>query len=146
MSGSQRIRGQEVSVLIVRGGELENELTDIMSFNVEVEGEIKTQGFLGEKTNRKDDIFNGIKFDMEMQLHKADFFRFMLAVIRRMKRETPDLVINISSVLSFPSGESVSVLIPDAKFGAMPVSIASRGDYVKVKLQGEADDFDPQIQ
>jgi hypothetical protein len=35
------------------------------------------------------------------------------------------------------------VTIPDAKFGAQPLSISSRGEYVKVKLEGMADDYQP---
>jgi hypothetical protein len=35
------------------------------------------------------------------------------------------------------------VLIPDAKFGAQPLSIKSRGDYVSVKLEGAADEYIP---
>jgi len=96
---------------------------------------------LGEKTNRTDDIYNGIKFDMEMHLHRQAWFAFQKAIIARAKRESPDTVINITSVFAFPSGETPTVLIPDAKFGAQPLSVKSRGDYISVKLEGIADDY-----
>ncbi len=139
---SQRIKGQEVAVLITRDGELEDTLTDILSFNTEPELEVKSQGYLGEKTNRKDDIYNGCKFDMELHLHKQVWFSFLASIVARAKRETPDLVINITAVMSFPDGSTPTVLLPDVKFGPVPHSISSRGDYVKVKLSGECDDFE----
>lgn len=140
----QRIKGQEVSVIIVRDAVVEAELVDIKSMSVELELETKSQGYLGEKTNRKDDIFNGVKGDMEMHLHSQEYFLFTSAIVDRAKRVTPDVVFNISAVLSFPSGETPTVLIPDAKFGANPLSISDRGDYVSAKFAFEADDYEIQ--
>jgi hypothetical protein len=142
MASRNRIRGQEVRVLIVRGGVLENELTDIMSFNLELEGEIKSQGFLGERSNRKDDIYNGVKFDMELQLHSGAGFAFVKAVKARQQRLDPTLIINISCVIELPSGGFASALIPDARFGPFPFNVAGRPEYMKLKLQGEADDVE----
>lgn len=138
---AQRIKGQEVQVIITRGGALEDTLTDIQNLTVEAEFEIKSQGYLGEPTNRKDEIFNGVKFDLDAHLHSQDYLKFLKAVRDRAQRKTPDLVINISAVLNFPNGDTPSILIPDAKFGAQPLSVSARGDYVKVKMQGEADDY-----
>lgn len=141
----QRIRGQEVQVLITRGDSLEDTLTEIQSFNFEPEFEIKSQGYLGEKTNRKDDIYNGCKGDMELHLHSQDWFRFLTAIKDRAQRVTPDLVINVVAVCNFPDGTTPSVLFPDVKFGSTPVSISSRGEYVKVKMSFECDDFEPTL-
>jgi hypothetical protein len=143
MSGSQRIKGQEVSVNIVKDGELQTSLNDVISFNIEILMETKAQGYLGETTNRHDDIFNGVKFDMELNLHNADWFDFQAAIVDRARRKTPDTEFNIVTTLVYPNGQEVTVTIPDAKFGATPLSISSRGEYVKVKLEGMADDYQP---
>lgn len=140
---AQRIKGQEVAILIVRDSTLEDTLTDIQNFNLELELEIKSQGYLGEKTNRKDDIFNGVKFDMELNIHTQDWFNFQSAIVSRAKRLTPDVQFNITGVFSFPNGDTPTLLIPDCKFGPNPMTISSRGDYVKLKLAGEADDYEP---
>lgn len=137
---SQRIRGQEVSIIITRDGVLEDTLVDVQNFNAELELEIKSQGYLGEKHNRKDDIYNGVKFDLELHLHTQDYFAFAKGVIDRAKRNTPDTVVNIAGMFQFPNGQLFSFLIPDAKFGPIPLNVTARGDYVKTKLQGEADD------
>jgi hypothetical protein len=143
MSG-QRIKGQEVSILIVRGGALEDTLTDVQSFNAEFQSEHKIQGYLGEKSNRTDDIFNNCKLDVELHMHTQDYFAFQKAIIDRQKRITPDLQINIMAVMLFPNGQSPTILFPDVKFGSIPMNIANRGDYVKVKLDGVTDDYEVQ--
>jgi hypothetical protein len=138
---SQRIKGQEVTILIVQDSQLQATLTDIQSFNAEVQLEIKSQGYLGEKTNRKDYIFNGVKFDMELHVHTQDWLNFVQAVINKAQRITPDTVFNITGVFSFPNGDTPTMVIANAAFGPLPVNVNSRGDYVKVKLEGEADNF-----
>jgi hypothetical protein len=138
---SQRIKGQEVAILITQDSQLQDTLTDIQNFNLEAQFEIKSQGYLGEKTNRKDEIYNGCKFDLELNLHKQDWFTFQNNIKNRAQRITPDTIFNITGVFSFPNGDTPTVLIPDVHFGPQPLNITSRGDYVKVKLEGEADDF-----
>lgn len=141
-SSSQRAKGQEVAVLIVRDGALEDSLTDIQNFNVEFQTEIKSQGYLGEKTNRKDEVFNGVKGDMELHLHSQAWFQFVQAIVDRAQRTTPDVVFNISSIVNFSNGDTPTILIPNVKWGAIPHSVPERGDYVKVKLEFEADTFE----
>lgn len=138
---AQRIKGQEVAVLITRAGALEDTLTNIQNFNVELDFEIKKQGYLGEPTDRRDEVYNGVKFDLELHLHRSAWFTFVKALIDRAKRNTPDVVFNISGVFNFPSGETVTMLLPDVMFGPVPHNVSARGDYVKVKLQGECQDF-----
>jgi hypothetical protein len=138
---AQRIKGQEVSILITTDGNLEDTLVDIQNFNMEGEFEIKSQGYLGEKTNRKDDVYNGVKFDLELHIHKQDWFVFQQKIKDRAQRNIPDTTFNITGVFAFPNGDTPTLLIPDAYFGPQPLNITSRGDYVKVKLAGEAADF-----
>ena len=142
MSTAQRIKGQEVSILIVADTVLQDTLTDIQNFNMELEFEIKSMGYLGEKTNRKDYIFNGCKFDMELHIHSQDLLTFAQQVHDKAQRITPDVVFNITGVFSFPNGDQPELLLNDVSFGAIPFNIGSRGDYVKVKIQGECSDIE----
>lgn len=138
---AQRLKGQEVSIIITRGGQLEAELVDVKSCEFTPQFEIKEQGYLGEKTNRHDDVYNGVKGSMELHVHSGDVFDFIGAVKDRAQRNAPDLVFNISGIFSFPSGETRTMTIPDAKFGATPISTNDRGDYTAVKFEFAADDF-----
>ena len=139
MAVSSRIRGQEVQLAIVRDGQLENELVDIQNFNYSVQSETKMQGYLGEPGNRTDDIFNNVKFDLELNIHSSDWGPFIRAVVDRQQRRTPDVVFNISAVMNYANGQQTIVNIQDAKFGEFPMNVPARGDYVKIKIDGVAD-------
>jgi len=141
---SQRLRGDEVSVLVTTGGVLEDTFDAISNFNLEIMTEVISTAFLGEKTERKDDIFKGVKFDFEMQVAKQNVFTFLDKVKKRAQRITPDLQFNITGVFNYANGDTVVATIPDAKFAATPIQTGSRSDYVKLKISGEADDWEPQ--
>lgn len=140
----QRIKGQEVSIIIVRGGVLESELTDIRNFNVTLMTEIIQQGYLGETTDRFDEVFKGASFDFEMDNHSQDFITFVQAVIDRARRRTPDIVFNISAVLQFPNGQTPTITLPDCFFGPFPLTIGSRTEYAKLKIEGKVSEPDMQ--
>ncbi len=139
---TQRIKGQEVSIIITRGGDLEAELTDVKSCEFTPQFEIKEQGYLGEKTNRHDNVYNGVKGTLELHIHSGDVFDFLQAVKDKAQRTTPDMVFNVSGIFAFPSGETRTMTIPDAVFGSVPISTSDRGDYTAVKFEFAADDFE----
>jgi hypothetical protein len=145
VSTAQRIKGQEVSILITNDGELEDTLTDIQNFNMELELETKAIGYLGEKTNRQDTIFNGVKFDFEIHVHTEDVWSFLQSLHDKAQRITPDVVFNITGVFTYPNGDQPEILLNDVSFGAVPVNIGSRGDYVKFKMQGTCEDVEIQL-
>lgn len=137
-----RIKGQEIAIVATAGGNVVDSFDAIMNFNEEYQAEIKTQGYLGETNNRKDDVYNGEKFDMEVHLSTQNFYKFRDLVKARQTRQQPDLVFNISVQFQFPNGDSPVLTITDIKFGAMPTNVSGRTEYVKVKIDGEADDYD----
>ena len=63
----------------------------------------------------------------------------------KAQRITPDTQFNITGIFSFPNGDQPELLLTDVSFGAIPVNIGSRGDYVKVKIQGECADIEMQL-
>lgn len=136
---AQRIRGQEVALAIVRDGDLERELVDIQNFNVSFVSETQIQAYLGEPGDRTDDIFKHVKFDMELHVHSQDWGPFIRAVVDRQTRRTPDVTFNISALMFFPNGQTQTIALNDCKFGEFPVNVSSRGDYVKLKLDGVCD-------
>lgn len=138
-----RIRGQEVSLLMTRGGILEEDL-HVRSFSFEMKSETKEEGYLGEKSNRTDDIFNGCGGDLELHTSTDSWIKFVQGVVDRQKRNTPDVVFNISAVLAYPNGQTPILIARDVKFGAIPMNVGSRGDYVTIKMPWTSDDFDIQ--
>src|SRR3974390_544315 len=139
---STRIRGQETEIVITRAGVLETTLDNIHSFTLDIDSEILEAAYLGQKTKLHDDIFNGVKGDFEFHSHSQDWLRLALALVDRQKRNTPDLVINITTVLLYPNLDNPRIFIPDAKFGQLGIGIPAREQYVNKKLAYAADDFD----
>lgn len=132
----QRIKGQEVTVVVAVGSKPELSLTDITNFNANVKLETKQQGFLGEFSDRVDMVYTVTGFDMEVHLHSQDYLRFAQAIKDKAQRVTPDVVFNVTVVLQFPNGETPTVVLPDVAFGEIPLNVPARVDYVKSKVQG----------
>lgn len=131
----QRLKGQEVSIRIINAGVVVAEIDTVSSFNDEVALELKEDGFLGETANRFDEILNGYGGDMEIQISKANWVLLQQAIIDRAQRKTPEVVFNIVRTDLFSNGDSAIFTYSDVKWGPIPTSVASRGDFVKPKLQ-----------
>lgn len=131
----QRIKGQEVSIRVIQAGNLVAEIDSVSAFNDEVSLELKEAGFLGETVNRFDEILNGFGGDMEFHVAKANWNLLVSAIIDRATRRTPDVIFNVVRTDFYPNGDSAVYTYQDVKWGPIPTSIASRGDYVKPKMQ-----------
>lgn len=140
----QRIRGQETEVRVIKDSVLQDTITKITQFEVEAQFEVKSQGYLGGITEEKDEIYNGCKFSFEMHLDGPEWLDLQASIKKRAQRLTPDVQFTIVSTLYFPSGDTRIIVIPNARFGAQPLSVNSRADYVSVKCEGEANDFNIQ--
>lgn len=132
---NQRIKGQEVSLTIVADGNLQTELTDIRSFDAEVMIENKEEGYLGEKSDRFDEIYKGAKGSFEIHMHSGDYFDYMRSIIDRAQRNTPDVTFSVAGTMFFPSGETRTMAFNDITFGGQPINVPARADYVSVKIE-----------
>ena len=139
-----RVRGQEMEVRVIKDSVLQDTITKIKDFEVEAEFEIQSEDYLGETTQEKDEIYNGCKFNFTMHLDGPEWFDLQYTMKQRAMRVTPDVQYTIAGTLYFPSGDTRIIVIPDAHFGAQPLNAASRKDYVSVKCEGEASDYDVQ--
>jgi hypothetical protein len=145
MPTPQRIKGQEVVNNIVSDGVLEDTLNSISEFNDEDMLEIKQLGYLGEVSNRGDSIYNGTKFDLSLHLQSQEWFRFKQKVIAKAQRTLPDLVFNVTVTYFFPNGDTPTVTYADVSWGPIPKNVASRGDYVKAKMEGFVSSVDENL-
>lgn len=136
---AQRIKGQEVEVLLVADGAPVDSLTDVRSFDVTFQLEILTEGYLGETTNRRDEVFNGISGSMELHFEDPGVFEFISAVVDRAQRRTPGVRVNIKATLAFPNGQRTRVIIQNAFFGDIPLSFGGRSEYGTLSLTYEAE-------
>lgn len=140
-----RLRGQEVEVRIFANGVLQDSITAVASFEETFKLEKKEDGFLGEQSNRYDDIFNGIDGRMEFQVNSADWMLFQNAIKLRAQRKQPGTVINMVRTDFYANGQTAIVTYADCKFGASPTSVAGRGEFVKVSLDFSCTERDEQF-
>lgn len=133
---AQRIKGQEVTLNITDPDGGDEPLGDVTSFEAELDIEILTEGYLGETSNRYDDIFHGVSGKVELHLETVRLFRFSELVEARAKRRSPASgKFNAQATFQFPNGEQARISFEDIFFGAIPISTPARGDYVTVTVQ-----------
>lgn len=131
----QRLKGQEISVRIIQDAAVVREIDSVSTLNEQTMLELKEAGYLGELVNRFDEILNGFGGDMELAVTRANWVLLELAIIDRAQRKTPNVIFNVVVTELYPNGESTVKTYLDVKWGELPKSVASRGDYVKPKLQ-----------
>jgi hypothetical protein len=140
MSQSQRVKGQETTVIVVANGVVQSTLNDVSNFNAELDFEVISKGYLGQTTNLKDMIFNGAKFDLELNTYTQDWTTLVSVIKALAQRTAPNNVVNITGVMEYPNGDTPSMLFSNCQFGPIPVNFAARNEYVKHKFSGETSD------
>lgn len=137
---STRLKGQETAVSFVSSNGTEESVADVKSFDIQFDRDILSEGYLGQTTEQKDDIFKGVTGKLEFHVRSAAFLDLIQRMNNATKRRLPGEQFEIVSTLTFPDGQRRRILVADAKFGGIPVSIPSRDDYVSVTFDYAADD------
>lgn len=135
---SPRIKGQEVEIIIIAGGQPQTTITTVRDFEMTFQTEVLREGYLNETTDRRDTIFRGIKGKMMLHLENSDIFNLIQVIIDKARRRTPGVTINIKATLNFPNGDRPRVLVPDCEFGELPLNVGSRSDYVSQSIDFES--------
>lgn len=140
---SQRIKGQEVRLTVVSPDGTEDAVNQggVKSLNLEFKMDILSEGYLGETTERKDDIFKGVAGRCEFHLDRQSWFRLIEKIKARSQRRTADGVkFQIMVTLSMPNGERPRVLLDDVYFASPKTDVSGRDEYVTAGLDFEASD------
>ena len=132
---AQRIKGQEVELLLVSNGQPLTTIQTIRSFEFAFKTEILSEGYLGETTERQDSIFKGVRGRMEMHTDNEDILALFFAIVDKARRRVPGAIINIKATLNYPNGQRPRMLFPDVEFGELPFNFASRADYGAITLE-----------
>lgn len=126
---------------MVLNGRVVRAITAIQNFEMTVQLETLSEGYLGETTERKDEIYKGVSGTIEMHLESADIFDLERAVVDRARRRTPGTKINVKTTLRYPNGDRVRVMIPDIFIGSPNLRAGSRQDYVSKRIEFVASDY-----
>ncbi len=134
---SLRIKGQDLEVALLVGSVQQAAFTDVRSFECTPQIEQIQEGYLGETTDRYDDVFKGVSLSMEVHLESQDAFDFWTSVLQRAQRRDPTTTINIKATLNFPNGEKPRLVFKDVYFGPIPLSFSGRSEYGSMKIDGK---------
>lgn len=138
---AQRVKGLEVEFSVISPAGREESLGDVVSCSVEFQMDILTQGLLGEGSERRDDIFRGVRIEMEVQLERGDFPSFINRVTTRAKRRSPASdQFNALMTLAMPDGTRPRISVEDLFFGSLPLNVGGRDEYVTLRVEAEASD------
>jgi hypothetical protein len=139
---AQRIKGQEVSVLIISGGTLQAKITEITNSEITFELEILEEGYIGRKSNDFDMIFNGMTVKMECHMSNDQAISFTQAITDRAARRTGEGArIDVVHVFEFDNGQFVSITVPNLQFQSVPISNGGRGEYVSISFEAKSSEF-----
>lgn len=137
----QRIKGQETEIHVTLNGAPQPALSDIKDFEVAAQFEIKREGYLGEKTDRRDEVFTGVRGRMTLHFDSAAVFDFIQAIIDRAQRREPGTKVVLKSALNFPNGQRRLIIVNNPFFGEMPTNFPSRTEYGAITLDFEAENY-----
>lgn len=135
-----RLKGQETVAVFVSSDGTEDSVADVKSLDIQFDRDILSEGYLGQTTEQKDDIFKGISGKIEFHVRQAAVLDLVFRINEKTKRRLPGELFQIVTTLSFPEGGRRRIIVPDAKFGAIPLSSPSRDDFVTVTFDFAADD------
>jgi hypothetical protein len=126
---AQRIKGQEVEIIMLVDGAPRENLAFAKSLDFTFLTERKTEGYLGETTNRFDTIFNGVEGKTQHHFDNPEPFNIIRLIINKARRREPGTQFNMRSTLNFPRGQRARLIFRDVEFGALPIGFSSRSDY-----------------
>ena len=137
---AQRLKGEDTVITFTGPDGSEDGLSDISSFEAELQFDILKEGYLGETTDRRDDIFRGVTGSIDINISSADYFRFTQRVQDRAEnRGAAGGQFDAQVSFNFPSGERVRLSFENIFFGNLPISASDRASYVSATISWECE-------
>lgn len=137
-----RVKGQETTITITGADGTEDSLEDVKSAEFTFERDILSEGYLGQTTQQKDAVFNGVTGKLEVHLSKASVMDFVFRLNEQTRRRLAGEQWEVATSIDFPDGQRRRVIIPDAQFGSIPFNMSGREEFVTLALDFAADDAD----
>lgn len=143
MGQELRLKGQEIQIRLTQGRQLLRTLTAIETLTWTIMSDILRKGYLGETTERKDDIYKGSKVEFGFDAESKEPFVMVAALRDRMQKRTAaaNAQVNIMFTCNLADGTRPRILIPDLKFQDPSLAFANRESYAGFRFQCEAEDF-----
>lgn len=116
--------------------------TTFKSINFRYDLQAISVGYLGETTERKDDIFKGVSGTLEMDVQDPEYLYFLDFLMKRAQRKL-DLAssrVNVTASFNFPSGATPKLLIRGLAFDASELASSGRDAYVGLSLPYQSEE------
>lgn len=96
----------------------------------------KETGILGTNTMRIDEVFVGIEGSLEVKIGDPDMFQIINIIRDRAQRRAPPYPrVTLKSEFTFPAdNRRALIVIPDLKFGDIPITTGAREEHATIKL------------
>ena len=141
----QRLKGQEIELRIVAGGQVVTSINAIKNFNSTIQLETKSDGYLGESVNRVDQILNGYGGDFEMNPNTNEYNTLNAQSEDKATGRNPALVFNVIRTDFYSNGQTAVITFLDVAWGEIPESVGGRGEYVGTKYSFICSEKDIQL-
>lgn len=141
MSDSLRARGQEVQLRVTLNGQIQRTFTAIENLTITPNIEMLQKGYLGDTSDRLDEIFKGCSVEWSMDPEGAEMFQLIDTIIDRASRRTAQSAVhvNVAALFNFPNGKRIRWTLADVKFGDIPVGVPGRDQFVNGKFSGKCE-------
>jgi hypothetical protein len=139
---NNRILGQECAIIILQDGDILAKIDTISSAEIEFEMELIEEGYLGEKSNRVDSVFNTMRVKIEGRCNSQAYITLADSIVARaQRRDGAPIRIDIVGSFRFDNGDFPSICIPDVHFQGIPFNIGARNEHVSFSLEGKASGY-----
>jgi len=139
MAQEFRLFGKEVTIRLVRSGELITSITAIKNFTFEPRQRIITESYLGETANRQDEIFDEVGGSFSVHPESSEILELQRMIVdRATRRVVTDEEVQATFRLQFPNGEAPRITIPDMHFDPIPINVGARDAYVEMSFSYKA--------
>ncbi len=143
MAGNLRVKGQETQIIVTVDGEPDLLINNISDAEFGFDLERLQESYLGQGFDQFDEVFNGVPIKLTGHLQTAEAIRLADRIVQRAQRRAGGSIrIDVLSTLVFPEGDFLAINNRDVKFGAIPVNVGGRKEYVSLALDGMASCYD----
>jgi hypothetical protein len=137
----QGIKGQDTVIQVIKGGSVEKSLTSVKDFSIQFDISILSTGYIGETTERKDEVFRGVSGKITVDWTDPNIVDFVDSLVKRARRELPYFSVNIMSTITDANGDAKRIIIPDAFFENPDANMTGRDAYMETTLTFQASEY-----
>lgn len=145
----QRAKGEDVVISLFQlsnGNKSKiQDIVDIKNYEITFNLELLKEGYLGQSTDRLDDIYRGVTGSLEFHFSDAGALKLIQSAVARARRRAgsqqgPLMSFSHQATLYLPDGTRAIISVPEMFFGPIPLTSGGREQFLGVKLDWAGED------